>query len=448
MAFTEFACDSVNGSNVNAGDLASNGVVTSTNGAWSTITNIFTATSGTPFSGVSVGDFCALMADGGTIAVYISRVTAIGGGGLTLTLSSTAKSGTAPTTSATAITATTGGAWKGPNGSSGFPLTFASNNMTNAAGDNVRINMKNNGTYSVTASISPTTTQNFITIQGYTSTYGDLGQAAIDGGTTGASYQLFNPVTNELNAIDVIFGHNGSTGSAHGVVPSANCMFTRCVFHDFKGIGLFGGALACQCEAYSNGTNSGFNSVMSCVRCYSHGNTGGGFVMGSGTMSHCIADGNTTFGFQVGSNGMLLGCDAYNNGTDGIQCSAAGCVVIENCNLLLNGAYGINGNSQTVVGIIRNCGFGSGSKANTSGQTHLLAGIQSVGSVTYASGVTPWNAPTTGDFSIILAAAIAAGIGAFTETGASKTGTVAHPDIGAGQSAGGGSSTIIIVEDD
>jgi hypothetical protein len=112
MAFTEFYCDASAGANVNAGDLTANGVVTSTNGDWGNATaNRFTAASGTPFSGVSVGDFASVYLDGATIAVYIARVTAVNGGGASLDLSTTAISGTAPATGATGRSCTTGGAW-------------------------------------------------------------------------------------------------------------------------------------------------------------------------------------------------------------------------------------------------------------------------------------------------------------------------------------------------
>src|SRR5437763_1304956 len=107
MAFTEFYCDAASGAQINAGDNKT--VVTSTNGDWgNAAANRFTAASGTPFSGVSVGDFASVYLDGATTAVYIARVTAVNGGGASLDLSSTAKCGTAPTTGATGRSCTVG----------------------------------------------------------------------------------------------------------------------------------------------------------------------------------------------------------------------------------------------------------------------------------------------------------------------------------------------------
>ncbi len=109
-------------------------------------------------------------------------------------------------------------------------------------------------------------------------------------------------------------------------------------------------------------------------------------------------------------------------------------VYIENCNLVKNGGYGINlSTTGSKIGYILNCGFGSGTQVNTSGQTNSLGSVEVSGSVTYAANVTPWNAPTTGDFRIILPQAQYAGRGAFTQTDGTNTGTVAYPDIGAAQ---------------
>jgi hypothetical protein len=66
-----------------------------------------------------------------------------------------------------------------------------------------------------------------------------------------------------------------------------------------------------------------------------------------------------------------------------------------------------------------------------------------IGSVTYATDVTPWVDPTNGDFRINLAAAKGTGRGTFTQTASSYAGTVGYPDIGAAQSTGGGSGGAI-----
>jgi hypothetical protein len=86
---------------------------------------------------------------------------------------------------------------------------------------------------------------------------------------------------------------------------------------------------------------------------------------------------------------------------------------------------------------MQNCGFGTGTMVNASGNVNNPRGIIETGHVDYASGVTPWNAPDSGDFSIVLGAAKYAGRGVF---GTGLTSTSTNLDIGAAQSRGGGVS--------
>jgi len=85
--------------------------------------------------------------------------------------------------------------------------------------------------------------------------------------------------------------------------------------------------------------------------------------------------------------------------------------------------------------LIMNCGFGVGTQVNVSGDifTTRIGAIQVVSSVSYPTGLTPWVDPANGDFRINLPQARAVGRGTFTQTQASYAGTVAYPDIGAGQ---------------
>lgn len=466
MAYTEFACNASTGSNVNAGDLTANGIVQSTNGAWSTVTNIFTATALTPFSGVSVGDFAALMADGGTVAVYIARVTAIGGGGLTLTLSSTAKSGTAPITSATAITCTTGGAWKGPNAAVNFPYNFIQSTMINAAGNPYRVNMKNGTTYAVTASIAHSN-NGLGNFEGYTTTFGDGGIAVIDGGTTGASYTLLNITGNNLVFRNIIAGNNGSTGTTGGWLTGQENLHINCVVHDVKGPGFnitTSNGEFVSCEAYNCNTSNtvakaGFlvTAGSTLIRCISHDNSGTnahGFMCtstASCTFDHCVSDTNGANGFtiQTATSGILTECDTYNNTGDGINITSGtppAVIYIENCNLVKNGGWGINPTTADIVNI-NNCGFGTGTAANTSGTVSTSnAATQVFNSINYPANTLPWVDAPNGNFTINLTQAENTGAGNFTQTASGYSGTVGHPDIGAapylpsGGSGGGGAS--------
>ena len=474
MAFQEFYCDASAGANINAGDLTANGVVTSTNGAWSTVTNIFTATSGTPFSGVSVGDYATLYADGATVAECVARVTAIGGGGLTLTLSTAARAGTAPVTSATAISCTTGGAWKGPNAASGFPfsLTALDSLLKVTTNVNPRINMKNGTNYAITATVTTTARTNLgYVIEGYTTTVGDGGRFTIDGGTAGASFDLFSFATSLSQMRHGILQNNGATGSANGLaIANFSITLFDIVVNSVRGIGIYVNnnfLVAIQCETYScNQSNTanmgGFiitaSGELVAHYCISHDNTGSnnvgfgsnGGASGAVAYHHCIADSNGKYGFDArtsgnGTSASVVQCDAYNNGSDGVfGANQANVFSVINSNFANNGGYGINVVSTINSGILLNNGFGSGTAANTSGQTNLPAANNLIdsGAVTYAANALPWVDAPNGDFRITLAAAKGAGIGTFTQTAASYTGAIAYPDIGAAQhqdaAAGGG----------
>lgn len=454
MAFSEFYTDFTNGANINAGDKTANGVVTSTNGNWSTVTNIFTATGGTPFSGVSVGDFASLYLDGGTVAAYTARVTAIGGGGLTLTLSTTAISGNAPTTAATGVSCTTGGAWKGPNGAVSFPFGYIQTAMTNVAGDTPRVNMLGGTNYAVTAAMTHVIAGP-VRFEGYTATVGDGGRAVIDGTIVGASYAVLTLSAANTDLVGLTVQNNGTSGSAAGIVVSGTeNTVIRCVVNSVRGHGFSstsGPNTFIECEAYScnqsnAGSTAGFGfaaSQATVVRCVSHDNSGSssaGFICSTGSVffSNCIADTNGGIGFNLStpSSSSMLGCDSYNNTSDGIRIanSSQATCYIENCNLIKNGGWGINGSGAgSRNGAVVNCGFGSGTQTNSSGTTTGLKTMTESGSITYASNVTPWVDPANGDFRINLAASINAGRGTFTETAASYAGTIGYPDIGAAQ---------------
>lgn len=437
-------CNASTGANINAGDNTANGVVTSTNGAWSTITNIFTATSGTPFSGVSVGDFASLYADGATVSAYVARVTAIGSGGLTLTLSSTAKSGTAPTTAGIGISCTTGGVWKGPNAAVSFPFGFITAAQTNVAGDVPRVNFKNNATYSITAAMTHSLagpTQ----FEGYTTTPGDGGRAIIDGGTSGTSYILLTVSNVQATLRNLIFANNGATGSASGIsVSQTNRAYViGVVVHDVRGAGHDGDAIRIECEAYncnqSNTASLGGFRCATAINCMAHDNAGSnslGFTTNAvpGRFIDCIADSNGSHGFGVSGAATditLTGCDAYNNGGAGLFQQAA-ISYAKNCNFLKNGTYGV-ATSGTAPLFLFNCGFGSGTQVNTSGTVQTTTQLIETGRITYPADVTPWVDPANGDFRINLAQAKGVGRGTFVQTQASYAGTVGYPDVGAAQ---------------
>lgn len=400
---------------------------------------------------MQVGDFASVYLDGATVAVYIARVTAVNGGGASLDLSTTAISGTAPTTGANGRSCTTGGKWKGPNGASGFPFTFIDRAMTNVSGHQPRVNFKNTANYDITANINRSVgfALTGCTFEGYTTNPGDGGKATIDGGTSGASYRLMDLARSCMK--NFILQNNGDSGSAGGIVVTAQSWAQGVVVHDVRGMGItVATAVVVECEAYdcnqSNTAASGGISVTNAcaIRCISHDNSGSnsfGFRLASQAWAvDCIADSNGSNGFETVAALAVAGavrCDSYNNAAHGYRIEAAGSVMgaqIESCNFIKNGGYGISVSATSVpYGGIYNCGFGSGTAANTSGTIDNPGSLFESGNVTYAANVTPWVDPDNGDFRINLAAAEGTGRGNFTETAASYTGTVGYPDIGAAQ---------------
>lgn len=445
--FTEFYCNASTGSNTYAGSTEAAPVLTLTGGDWVSSTGVYTKTGAV--TGVSTGMFAAVMVDGGTVAALVGRVTAVTAN--TVTISTTAKSGSLADQTATA-TINVGGPWKGPNGTSGFPMSLATPaTLTDSSAHPVRINFKNNATYSITANVAGNVGP--VVWQGYTSTVGDGGRFTLDGGTSGASYVLLTP-TYYTSLRDAIVQNNGATGSAYGLsIPTGGACSLRNVtaqstrgsgIHSAGASNLFAECEATACNQSNTLLNGGFyiagtGSVIEW--CNSHDNTGSnsvGYYAGSGGyFFHSVADTNAGDGFVINNSNaanFVESCDAYNNGGDGFEFNSAAfeLVAIQNCNAVKNGAWGIsNGNVGVKQGRIYNCGFGSGSQANTSGtiDTALTStyGVEASGTITYASGVTPWVDPANGDFRVRLSAARGTGRGVFT----GATGTVGYPDIGA-----------------
>lgn len=456
MSYTNFCCRS-GGSNLNAGtrtgdttEPGTSASFTYASGNWVAGTGVFTVASGNPSSdGVAVGDFASVYPDGSSVAVFIGRVTARDT--TTITVSLTAKAGTAPTNGTGTRTLKIGGAWKGPNAAEAFPFGFLQNTLTDSSSNPPRVNFKNAATYSITA-VMTHANAGPDAFQGYTTAYDDGGRATIDGGTSGASYILLDLSSNVGHVVtDLIFQNNGASGSANGVQIIRETIVRRCVFANVRGRGISTTQVATvvECEAYgcnqsNTATTGAFHATAGTtfLRCIAHDNSGAntiGFAMATnqGRCVGCIADTNGSHGFYVG--GQLqeyIGCDAYNNTGDGINVTAVpAAAYIENCNLVKNGGWGINVaaiTTTTRITLIVNCGFGTGTQVNTSGTTNNNTSNVS-GTVTYASNVTPWIDPANGDFRISLLTAKGVGRGTFVQTASSYAGTTAYPDIGASQ---------------
>jgi hypothetical protein len=436
VAYTEFYCNASTGSNMNGGsDENASPSYTATNGGWNSGTGVFTPASGNPSSSVTVGQFANVFTDGATTPVFVGRVTSVNS--TTVTVSTTAKAGTAPNTGASGISINVGGVWKGPNAAVSFPLNFIVRTTVNASSDWPRVNFKNNATYSVTASVTQGNS-GIIVFQGYSSTVGDGGKATIDGGTTGASFILFNNSGSGCRYRDLIFQNNGDSSNSGGVVSAAQNIYERVVVNSIRGHGFSISGHLIECEAYScNQSNGGFVGISvntgTLVRCISHNNTGNasGFGLGNAFAIDCIADTNGASGFASSSTQpiSLLNCTAYNNTVSGfVHNSGFQVTVAENCVFASNGAYGVNFASSN--GRILNCAFYSNTSGSTNGST------DATGSITLS--VSPFVDAANGDFSLNDTDGGGAdlrgtGIGTFQQTSGYSDTTTSYPDIGAVQ---------------
>ncbi len=334
--------------------------------------------------------------------------------------------------------------------------------LKDSALNQVRLNVKNDQTYTMTAAL-PFATLGAAVIQGYTTNIGDLGRATFTSNiTSGTNFTLAANVAAVF--ADLIFINTGASNANNLFLSTStvDTVYLRCVFKGSRANGLAissattgSNAYAIECEAYdcdkaNSASQGGFASanagggMMFCYNCYSHDNTGSnanGFVqfgLSAMVLVNCIAESNGGSGAITASTaGQGLVCinsNFYNNTADGVRLgttTASSWAVLINNNFLLN-AKGVNNTVTTQGGILYNNGRGAGTQANTGAD--VLSCILDTGTdITYASNVTPWTAPTTGNFSTILAAAKGVGRGAFTETDGTNTGTIGYPDIGAAQ---------------
>jgi hypothetical protein len=464
--YTEFYVQTT-GNNLNAGSTTANAsAYTSVNGNWNG-TTLFIPTDGSnPSASVNVGDWASVYLDAATVAVYIAKVTtvtnAVNGG---IILSTTATSGTAPTSSATGRSIKVGGAWKGPNAAVGFPFgAVLTGTLTNSPGQTTRVNVKGGVTYSITAGVTQSGAGPLI-VHGYTTTVDDGGMATIDGGA-GASYAMFTMNGANTDWSNFIFANNGAAGAFDAVNVSASRQTVRnCVFHDMggNGVAVSGASMLVSCEIYkcNTGNTSGKGGVnmsgsgSAASMCFSHHNTtanASGFTLTNPeVLNNCISAFNGNSGFKCSSaiELYLNNCVAYSNVNAAVE-SAANATMFHlvSCAFFKNG-YGIKVSSASSgigSGLVLNCAFGSGTMTNANGNYNsvlyggasdpsVVAGLTAVNQITFTADVTPWVAPDTGDYRNASALVRGVGYQTFTQTYPTTTwtGTVGYPDVGAVQ---------------
>ena len=464
---TEFCCRS-GGSNLNAGTLLGDSTEPGTSpsfiyesGNWNDSTGEFIVASGNPSSdGVAVTQYASVYVSGTGVTDFVGQVSAVSTSGITIDLADH-YAGTAPTTGSGNRSLRIGGAWQGPNGSEGFPLDFVGDLMASGSDISVRVNLKNDQTYAITAAIS-TVADNYRIFQGYTTSYTDGGEAEIQGPATGTSFILLNMQGGSSTGnywIDLLFNQNGdAAGSDWGTQFSCGNQrngIYRCRFTNMYRDGLLvndSDTILIDVESSNNGRygihNSGGDNVKA-YNCYIHDNASVGWYTASSQnrfsiMVGCIFAGNTTgCTLSQDSGSHLLNCIFYKNTGDGLTLRqlAAGSLV-QDCAFFDNGGYGIDWDTSGdgVILIIRNNAYGSGTQANTLGKYRAGANsLININDIDEATDFNPWTDPDNGDFTLKTGSSLeAAGT---TYPFASMSSTYRRWTVGAtGPPAGGGSS--------
>lgn len=458
LAFTEFYCQA-NGSNLNAGsDQNAAAKFTSTNGNWSTVTLTFIPTDGSNpvAAGVKVGDYASIYIDGATVGVFISRITAVvnaANGGITvLAASGSGGVGVAPVTSATTRTIKVGGACLGPNAATGFPLSLSRwGDQRDVSAHLVRANLKNDQTYSLTASFTIDSAGLASVVQGYSVTPGDgailsgtTGKATFDGGTSTAQIISSTGVAGNVFR-DLIFSTSFASGTASLIDIVVTVEFTRCVFKGARGMGIFtqGVAVITECEFSNCNTSntSGFAGIrLQAAGCSVTRTTFHDFTGTNGNAINIVSGGNVIqnniFARMVG-HGVLINAGAIgnrisNNDFYKITGNAVHIITgltlaiwIENNHFVMIAGAGINNLSTTLQGVAYNNSYGSCATGDT------LGNIVDSGRMTIPAGTTPWVDPDNGNFAVSSTKSISTGRGAFLITQTYSGTTTGYPDVGA-----------------
>lgn len=449
MAITNLYIQS-GGNDMNAGTSTANAAdVTSTNGSWDITADTFIATAATPFSAVTTSDWVSIYVDGTTSgAVYVAQVVSVNSGGLSVTLSTTAKYGTKPSASATGRSAKVNGAWA----SELAPVTMSTSVIPAAT----KVNWKQ-ATYTIVASRTIAwagATTKPLWFSGYNTTPGDL-----DADTTNALSKpvlalnsTFQLTTSGTYQIWSSFSITGSISDWPWSFGGTNSYMVRCRVDNASSNSLAYALLLnangvscyyCWFRSPTTATSKGvifFNAAnISIIGCVAEGGGLAGFNVGSqsGVISTSIALNNTGSGILLSTgNAHIERNTIYNPTVDGIKWSGTpGGTTLNSIvsNLLSNcGGYGVNNASGTATGNIRrscndyfSCTSGSengfGDWPSFFGQTDSSAVVTSSTDMTPQAGRNARNNGFPGVFE---------GGGALGSqiNGAWDIGSVRHPD--------------------
>lgn len=147
---------------------------------------------------------------------------------------------------------------------------------------------------------------------------------------------------NGYSLANMTFDGTGTTGAAVGVTNSGAIEFVSNVLaKNYSGGGFSLSAGSTYLEAYNNGSTG---IAGPCNYCYSHKNTGSGFVTGaqSAPIQNSISVNNTVSGFNIGYHSGVLNSIAFGNTGDGFVGSS-----LQSDNFIgnisaSNGGWGLN----------------------------------------------------------------------------------------------------------
>jgi hypothetical protein len=462
MAWTDFYMQTT-GNNLNAGSTnADSAVYTSTSGNWDG-TSVFTPTDGqTTTSLVNVNDWCSIYPTGNTTTPYVAQVTAVGAGtNGTITLSTTAKFGSAPASNNGSRNAKIGGAWA----DLGMLASGAALN-TGTVNSSTRINVKA-GTYANT-----TTNRTFAMLgttsaplwwRGYKTSIGDqdtnntatagtdipsitftTGQLTIG---TGNQYQIFsnidftgatvaaNGLVSLSGTYNVFYGcrfTNTATNANSAAITLTStgnaCFFTRCWFKATT--------TATRC-IYNN--QATFTTWRGCTITNGVAGFETASASASNVLSGVVIDSPAGDGIKIGGSAWIESCSIYNPTGNGINIAtvSGNGVMIANCyisTVTQASKYGINNTTGTNTLLIRCVGnaFFNCSNGNTNGltETFLMLDNGTLGSEGFQT-------PGSQDFSMKLVGQAIGSPGGFENVSLYKS----YTDVGALQHLATGGPT-------
>ena len=447
-ATTDFFIDVTNGSNLNSGS-SSNAAAsfTFTSGTWDG-TSLFTATGADLSAIVTNTMWASVYVDGATNTAYIGRIEAVDDALDTITVSTTAKIGTAPTVGASTRSIKVGGCMMGPRAAGTWPFNTFAATATNAAGDTSRVLIRGGSNHVMTAGVGHNVAGPIIW-EGYTSTPGDGGRWTLVG-TNGAAFIPFTASCSDNTFLNWNVTNNFTSGTTvdNISISGAENVFRRVGSYNARrsGFGVYGPSLLVEIETSGCGVGSATlgsiylqDAGSRIIRAFIHDNSCDGLYIAQASVAQdCILSNNQRNGLISSSitHTYVSGCTIYSNAWNGIQLIGTSLQNIHVNNTLLfrnvTNAIGSTGTSL-VLGVIENCLFGAGTQASATNIFNLPS-VQTFRLLTNAVDTTPWIDPANGDFRLATGSiARGAGAGGFLTNTSYGVNMVGYPDIGAVQ---------------